>query len=142
MSRIKKATQYTLAFLAIEIFVYFIEHTVFAITVNRVDFWDSANKAFLELIWRLIALQIPIQIIIFVLVILISRKDSYLVLTIAAILSFLAPIVSSPVRLDFLGLFKPYYLNGLGPGFAFIVSCSAAWLLLKLVRIRGVTSSS
>jgi hypothetical protein len=134
MKKITEALPYLTNLLALDVLMFFVLFFVHSLVFKGFPVMESAAKGGYEVFWRLISLQVFIQIILLVILAHFSLHKGlpYLLLATALSLVLAISIVYSPSHLPKL-LTLPSK-EELGESFALILSIALAWFFMKTVK--------
>jgi hypothetical protein len=134
MKKITEALPYLANLLALDVLIFFVLFFVHSLVLKDFPLLDSAAKGGYAVFWRIISLQVFVQIALFVVLAHFSLHKGLPYLLVGTVLSLVlaTSMVYSPALLPKL-LTLPSK-EELGEGFALILSIVLAWSFMKMAK--------
>ena len=121
-----------LKFIVADLLAFFAIYFVHALLIKEFSVSDSLMKATYEILWRLISLQLIIQIFLMFVVAIWGYQKYFVLQLLAAVVAFsVAAVISFSDSGAILKLLNPLVRSDIGEGFAIVISVSFAWAALK-----------
>jgi len=137
MRTLFKSTSQIVLLVFVDIVCFFSLYAIFSVALRDFALIDALTQAGYEVVWRMISLQIPIQIGFLLFINLLDRQRNYFEVLLATMLAFSFACLFS--FSDVNSIWKLLSLptrHNLGEGFAIFVSVTLAYVIMKLLS-RG-----
>ena len=134
MKRFSDFLSYMAYFLAVDVSVFFGIYFLHAVQSKGFGPSAAATTGLYEVIWRLVSLQLIIQILLMLVLFYLGAHRRIVFVLIAALIAFsISSILSFSDPSSILKLLYPGNREGIGEGFAIILSALCAWASIELL---------